>query len=449
MMDKIKKLADALPDLDILVDEHDVVRFNAGVRGETGKAMAVLRPCTSQQLCHAVSYLTDNAIAFMPQGGNTGLVGASIPDESGEQVVISLERLKETFILDIDNRSLQVSAGYRLSEVNEKLADHGLFLPIDLGADPQIGGMIATNTGGGRFLRYGDMRKQVLGLSIVTPSRQAKPVMLGSAVRKSNLGTDWKQLAIGSGSHYGIITEAIVNVEAIPRQQAAALVIPSDSEAVFHLLQKLERMAGPLLSAFEFMSQEAMKAAFAHSPSLRNPFSNNQVPNMALLVELTKPSDQASWESPIDEILQQMLMSIWDSGSASFDDALFGSVEDMWALRHALSEGVRTAGHLYAFDLGFRRQDVLTFHSFMKEELPATFPDIRICDFGHVGDGGLHFNLVAPRDKHSPAFERALRDWVVKQAVERFDASFSAEHGIGPKNIRYFALYGPKNPFEF
>jgi FAD/FMN-containing dehydrogenase len=119
----------------------------------------------------------------------------------------------------------------------------------------------------------------------------------------------------------------------------------------------------------------------------------------------------------------------------------------MWALRHALSEGVRTAGKLYAFDLGFRRPDVLAFRQAIQNELPDFAPGVTICDFGHVGDGGLHFNLVGSNETHSDQFEQVLRDWVVEQAVERFGASFSAEHGIGPKNIRYFEKYSPKRPF--
>lgn len=444
-MTRFVDLKSALPDMDVLEAPADTARFVAGVRGETGKALAVLRPRTTSQLLTAIQALKILDISYMPQGANTGLVGASIPDETGTQVVISFDRMKEVFDVDIENRSLRISAGFHLSEVNERLSEHGLHFPIDLGSDPQIGGMIATNTGGGRFLRYGDVRRHVLGLDIVTDVGEL--AQLGGPVRKANIGTDWKQLAIGSGADFGIITQAVLNLEPITRQQSAALVVPPNDAAIFPLLQALEQMAGPMLSAFEFMSQNAMNAAFDHVPSLRNPFAGGTVPQIALLIELTRPNQPVPWETDLDDVLQQMLMTMWENGDVAIEDALFGRPDDMWALRHALSEGVRTAGKLYAFDLGFRRPDVLAFRQAIQNELPDFAPGVTICDFGHVGDGGLHFNLVGSNETHSDQFEQVLRDWVVEQAVERFGASFSAEHGIGPKNIRYFEKYSPKRPF--
>ncbi|KEJ87877.1 FAD-binding oxidoreductase [Sulfitobacter donghicola] len=438
-------LKSALPEVDMLTEVADMARFVSGVRGETGKAAAVLRPESSKEMVQAVCALNALGIRYHTQGGNTGLVGASIPDATGEQVVISTERLKDVFEVDLENRSLRVSAGFHLSEVNERLEPHGLFFPIDLGSDPQIGGMIATNTGGGRFLRYGDMRQQVLGLALITSAGEA--VKLRGPVRKANTGTDWMQLAIGSASDFGIITEAVLNIEPIPRQQATALIVPKDEAAILPLLQALERLAGPMLSAFEFMSHAAMEAAFAHIPTLRNPFANGVLPQIALLVELSRPNEPAAWETDLDEVLQQILMAIWEGEDVAIEDALFGRADTMWAMRHGLSEGVRCTGKLYAFDLGFRRQDVLAFRAAMQVDLTQQFPDVQICDFGHVGDGGLHFNLVVDPARHSATFEEELRDWVVENAVDRFGASFSAEHGIGPKNQKYFDKYGQTQPF--
>jgi FAD/FMN-containing dehydrogenase len=125
-------------------------------------------------------------------------------------------------------------------------------------------------------------------------------------------------------------------------------------------------------------------------------------------------------------------------------DALVGRPEEMWALRHALSEGVRQSGKLIAFDLSFRRGDVMRFIAWMRTEMPQRFPGITICDFGHVGDGGVHFNLVLektdPRTA-DPGFEQSLRDWVFQVAVEDFAGSFSAEHAIGRRNQGMYARY--------
>jgi len=441
----LAELQTVLPEIEFLDDDCDIARFVAGVRGEVGKALTVIRPRSEHELLSIVQALNALEIPYIPQGANTGLVGASVPDASGTQAIVTLEKMKDVFEVDPENRSLRVSAGYRLSEVNQRLEALGLFFPIDLGSDPQIGGMVATNTGGGRYLRYGDVRRQVLGLSLLTKSTAI--VTLGGAVRKANIGTDWKQLGIGSGPDFGIITEVVLNLEPIARQQSTALVVPANEAAILPLLQALERMAGPTLSAFEFMSRRSIEAAFEHIPSLRNPFAGGEIPGMVLLIELTRSNDPVPWENSLDDVLEQMLTKIWHSDDVELHDALFGRASDVWALRHALSEGVRSAGKLYSFDLGFRRPDVLAFRHAMETELPRHFPDIAIFDFGHIGDGGLHFNLVGKHEMHSVEFEQTLRDWVVEQAVERFGASFSAEHGIGPKNLRYFEKYSGGYPF--
>jgi FAD/FMN-containing dehydrogenase len=404
-----------------------------GVRGETGRSPVILLPETTEQVAQCQRYLQTTGTPFVVQSGNTGLVGASVPDDTGAQAVLSLSRLRETFDLDPANRSLRVSAGFRLSEVNERLAEHGLFFPIDLGSDPMIGGMVATNTGGGRFIRYGDVRRNTLGLKVVS---QGDVLRLGSAVRKDNTGPDWKQLHIGGCGWFGTITEATLNLEPLVREQATALVVPSSDAAMLTLLLHLETRVGPLLSAFEFMSRAAMAHGFRHAASLKNPFPRGAIPENALLIELSRPTI-APWDTPLDEVLEAVLSEAWERPEAPIDDALFGRPDEIWSLRHALSEGVKSAGPLIAFDLGFTRDQVIAFRAEMTDKLAEDFAMVEICDFGHLGDGGLHFNLIKTDGPMDEFFEQELRDYVIEKAVEEFGGSFSAEHGIGPKNIRY------------
>ena len=431
-----------------ITDERDMVGYLQGVRGERGQSPIVLLPKSTQEVATCMRRCAQNNISFMPQAGNTGLVGASVPDESGKTAVLSLGKLRDVFELDLANRSLTVSAGLRLSEVNARLAEHGLFFPIDLGADPMIGGMVATNTGGVRFLRFGDVRQNVLGLTVVLNTLEADILKLGSPVRKNNTGPDWKQNYIGTSGWYGVITEAIVNVEPIVKEQATAILVPSSDEKMLDILQHLETRVGPVLSAFEFMSEPAMRYAFAHTPSLSNPFANGIIPTNAVLVELSRTTINAPWDTPLDDVLQAVLMEAWELESMPLTDALFGRPEEIWALRHALSEGVKYAGPLIAFDLGFTRDQVIAFRASMARALPTEFPQIEICDFGHLGDGGLHFNLIKTDGPLSPEFERRIRDWVITAAVEKFGASYSAEHGIGPKNTQYFKRYSDLNHLQ-
>jgi FAD/FMN-containing dehydrogenase len=421
-----------------LTSPEDMAAYLRGARGETGQSPVVLLPETTAQVVDCVRHCRDMDLRFVAQSGNTGLVGASIPDASGNTAVLSLSRLRDTFELDLANRSLRVSAGFRLSEVNARLAEHGLFFPIDLGSDPMIGGMVATNTGGGRFLRYGDVRRNTLGVTVVGPSGEV--LKLGSPVRKNNTGPDWKQLHIGTSGWFGTITEAILNLEPMVRAQATALVVPASNDAMLSLLQHLEHRVGPLLSAFEFMSGAAMAHGLAHVPHLKNPFARGVLPETALLIELSRPS-AAPWDTALEDVLEAVLSEAWGLPEAPVADALFGRPEEIWALRHALSEGVKAAGPLIAFDLGFTRDKVIGFRAEATARLATDYPMMQVCDFGHLGDGGLHFNLVKTDGPPDAEFEANLRSYVVDLAVSDFAGSFSAEHGLGPKNMRFYRKY--------
>lgn len=429
-----------------LTDPKDMASYLHGVRGEHGRSPVVLCPTTTQQVADCVTACYANGVSFVSQSGNTGLVGASVPDDSGDVAILSLEKVKQKWDLDIANRSVTVGAGMRLSDLNGRLAEHDLFFPIDLGSDPMIGGMVATNTGGGRFLRYGDVRRNVLGLTVVLNAPNADILNLGSPVRKNNIGPDWKQNFIGTFGWYGVVTEITLNLEPVVKEQATAIVVPRDDAAMLEVLKYLETRLGPVLSAFEFMSKAAMSHTFAHVLSLSNPFAQGVIPDTALLVELSRLTCGAPWDTPLDEVLEAVLAEAWGLPTAPIADALFGRPEEIWALRHALSEGVKSAGPLIAFDLGFTRDQVIAFRTVMAEALPQRFPHIEICDFGHLGDGGLHFNLVKTNGPLGTDFERAIRDWVIAHAVESFGGSFSAEHGIGPKNQRYFERYACLSP---
>jgi FAD/FMN-containing dehydrogenase len=179
-------------------------------------------------------------------------------------------------------------------------------------------------------------------------------------------------------------------------------------------------------------------------PSLKNAFQGGNIPDYVILAELSRSWQPRDGEKSLDSVLEEVLAEIWETDDAPLADAFVGPAEEMWALRHALSEGVKHAGKLIAFDLSFRRGDIMAFCDRMKTDMPTTFPDVTICDFGHIGDGGVHFNLVVPKDSEAARdadFERRLRDWVFAVAVSDFNGSFSAEHAIGRKNQAYYDLY--------
>ena len=427
----------------LLSDPVDLRPYETAARYGVGKAAAVIRPADTAEVSAVLRYCVSHRLAFTPQSGNTGLVLGSTPDASGRQIVLSLERLRATPRIDVADRTAQVAAGVRLSALNAALEPHDLFLPIDVSSDPMIGGMVATNTGGARFLRYGDMRRQVLGLEVVLPDESGTVLQLSSGLRKDNAHLDLRQLFIGSCGAFGVITAATLELQPRPRQTAAALLVPRDEDAVLELLGAFEAQAGEFLSAFEGMSEAAMRHALAHVPALRDPFPEG-LPPYAVLVELSSAAARRSGDGTLDNVLEAVVTQLAERQSAPLTDVRFGAPERFWALRHSLSEGLRATGPVVGFDLSFRRSDVMAFRRIAIAQLADRFPEYEVCDFGHVADGGVHFNLVR-RNKSTPEPGRiqALSDCVLDMAVRDFGASFSGEHGIGRANQHAYDQYIP------
>lgn len=425
-------LLDALPETD---------RYAHGYRYGSGRALAVARPTTVANLRALVRYCYAHDVRIIAQGANTGLVGASTPDESGAELVVSLDRLRGIEAVDVHNHTALVLAGTRLSELNSGIAAHELFYPIDLGSDPSLGGMVATNTGGSRLLRYGDVRRNLLGLEVVLADADA--TLLGDlqGLRKDNSGVDLKQLFVGTSGSFGIISRVQVELQRVPRQAAAALVIPAAHAAIPELLALLETEAGEFLGAFEGMSANAMQAALAHNPQLRNPFSAGEIPPYAVLVEFV--STLAHEQFDLSELLTLLLVRAMEAREPLVMDAYYGRGEHFWALRHSISDGLRAAGGVIGFDISVPRSRLPDCRADLVAALTERYPQLRICDFGHCGDGGDHFNLVWPTaaGRCDAAVIEAVRELIYDRVVRKYGGSFSAEHGVGPHNIQYYRRY--------
>jgi FAD/FMN-containing dehydrogenase len=431
----------------VLVSKGELASYQASARDDGGAALFVARPTTTEEVSQVLSYCNRNAVHIIPQSGNTGLVSGSTPDVSGTQAVLSLDRLNRRFDLDRHNRSLHVDAGFHLSEINGRLESEGLFFPIDVGSDPCIGGMMSTNTGGSRFLRYGDVRRNTLGLRVALADPDGTILDLRGGLRKNNSGVDWKQLFIGTSGAFGVITECVINLERSPRQMATAYLVPTSGAHIMTLLSAIEETFGNDVSAFEGISGNAFRRTLEHVPTMRSPFGGGRVPDYVILLEVSRPSSRREDEAGLEAVLEAALTALWERPDRPLADAFTGRPEEMWALRHALPEGVRGAGSLFSFDLSFRRGEVMGFLDFMREELPRRFPRIEICDFGHVGDGGVHFNLVIARDDRrltDKAFVDGLREWIIGTTMQDFAGSFSAEHAIGRKNQALYDRFTPQ-----
>lgn len=395
-------------------------RYLAGSRYGAGESPAVCKPTTPAEVATLLKLAGEHGVGLVTQGAHTGLVRAATP---AGQVLLSTERLRSVFELDPLDRLLRVSTGFRLSEVNQRLAEHGLQFPIDLSADPSIGGMLAHNTGGTRMLRYGDARANTLAVEVVLASGEV--LKLGRGLAKDNAQLALQHLFIGSSGAFGVITEACLKLHPLPKQAAVALVAPASLDAVWPLYQRFMASFGGLVSAFEGVSSSALEAAI-HVCGGASPFADG-LPPYALLVELSSDFDGVDLRA----LLHAELEAGFERGEIV--DAALDRDSELWALRHAVSEGLREQGAVIGFDISLPRRAVWAFREQATAWLAAEFPPAKVCDFGHLGDGGQHFNLVWPKGEAalSPADNQRLRDGIYA-LVDQHGGSFSAEHGLGP-----------------
>lgn len=426
----------------VLADRADLAGYDCDGRGHVGQAAALVRPKSVDEVTAILALAARDGVRVVPQGARTGLVAGGVAGDCGTMLVLSLERLVEPLEIDPVNRTARVGAGVSLSRLNAAAADHDLLFPIDLGADPSIGGMVAANTGGARFLRYGDVRRNTLAVELVTSAPRPIVLQLGRDCWKQNDGVDLKQLAIGSGGSLGVVTAATLALQPRPTHMVTALLALGDVGGISALLNAFERAWGTLLTAFEGISAAAFDAAIAHVPRLRRPFADDHA--YYVLVEIAGGAGIDAGQ--LADMLIAGVAPFMDGAAPLVTDAALDRRGDLWALRHAVPEGLRAAGTVIGCDVALRRGDVAAFRTMMIAELARDHPQLAVCDFGHVGDGGLHFNLVWPAaaGPMPPGLADALRLRVASVVVEHFGGSFSAEHGIGPRNIAaYHALTAP------
>jgi FAD/FMN-containing dehydrogenase len=440
-------LADLLGPDAVVTEPHELARYEQGWRYGGGRALAAVRPATTEEVARVLSLASERGLHVVAQGANSGLVGASTPDASGTMLVLSLERLSRELVVDPVDRTAVAGGGVLLSQLDAATAAHGLMFAIDLGADPTVGGMIATNAAGTRILRYGDVRQNLLGLEIVTADGAVLDLM--TALRKNNTGLDVKQLFVGTSGVFGVVTRAVLRLVPRPAQRATALVGAADGATVLHLLSHLESRLADVLSAFEVMSAAALAPVFRYQPRLRNPFGAT-LPPQTVLVELA--TTLLPERLALDDLLEATLGEFLETeGGAGVTDVFPGKPADLWDVRHHVSESHRHEGEVLGFDISVPRVQMGAFVEAAREAVTRSHPFIQVCDFGHWGDGGVHLNLVwSKEDAPGGAAEikKELQPVVYDLAVDRFRGSYSAEHGVGPHNQPFYDRYTPERVRE-
>ncbi len=394
-----------------------------------GRALAVVRPANTAEVSAVVKLCARHGAGLVPQGGNTGLVGGSVPDASGTQVLLSLSRMNRVRGLDAANLTLTVEAGCVLQAVQATAAAQGFLFPLSLAAEGSctIGGNLATNAGGTQVLRYGNARELCLGLEVVTAQGEVWEGLTG--LRKDNTGYDLRDLFIGSEGTLGVITAATLKLYPQPAARMTALAALPSLEAAVSLLQLAQARLGSGLTGFEVMNRFSLSLVRKHFPQLRQP-----LPEAAWTV-LLEQSDTES-EAHARSVFEGLLETAMERGLIT-DAAVAESIAQsraMWHLRESIPLAQPEEGPNIKHDISLPVSRIPAFVASTDAALQAAFAGTRSVNFGHLGDGNLHYNLQAPLGMDGAAFlgehEHAVNT-LVYDAVSACGGSFSAEHGVG------------------
>lgn len=401
-----------------LVDERRLYR---------GRAAAVLRPDSTRALADAVAWCHAHHVAMVPQGGNTGYCGGATPDESGDQVVISLERLARVRRVDADAFALTVEAGATLASVQAAAREAGLLFPLSMGSEgsAQIGGALSTNAGGLAVLRYGTARDLVLGLEVVLPDGRVWDGL--RALRKDNTGYDLKHCFIGAEGTLGIISAAVLKLFPAQAQRETAWLAVDDLGAACRVLAALRHRIGDGMTSFEYISGESLALVLAHVPDTSAPLESPA----HVLVELAAGAGDG-----LREHLERALLALCDEGLVR--DVVIAQNETQrracWRLRETIPAAEKLLGGSIKHDVSVQIDRLPELERAARGAVLARAPTARLSVYGHVGDGNLHFNVLAPADADPAPFKAAHAEAVstlVHAAASRLDGSFSAEHGVG------------------
>ena len=397
-------------------------------RQYSAAAECVVRPGATEELARVVALCARHGVAIVPQGGNTGLVGGSVPTGTRREIVLSLGRMNRIRELDPLNDTMTVEAGCVLAAVQRAAQDAGRFFPLSLAAEGscQIGGNLSTNAGGVNVLRYGNAREQVLGLEVVLPDGRVWDGL--RALRKDNTGYDLKHLFLGAEGTLGVITAAVLRLYPLPSARATAwIAVDSPREAV-ELLAGLRGRVGDRVSAFELVSRTCLEAVLAHAPGTRDPLP--QPHPWYVLTDITDSGPTEALRTLVESALQEKEAVLAQSEEQS---------RQLWRIRESIPEAqFSNVKH----DISVAVSRTPEFIERAGRALQSAFPGAQPYVFGHVGDGNLHYNI----GPDTLLAQRETVSRVVYEIVDALGGSISAEHGLG--QLKREAIREHKQPIE-
>lgn len=432
----IQKFASIVGSHHALTDHDCIAPYLVEQRGlYHGKTPLVLRPDTVEQICAIMRLASETRTPVVPQGGNTGLVGAQQPDETGNSLILSLARLNRIRHIDVQGNLALVEAGVILQTLREEADAAGRLFPLSLGAEGscQIGGNLSSNAGGTAVLAYGNTRELCLGLEVVLPDGRLLDDL--RFVKKDNSGYDLKDLFIGAEGTLGVITAAVMKLFPKPKSKAVAFVGVKTPFDALKLLNLAEEYAGSTLTGFELMAKTSMEMALAYAGAINSPLSGSSnwpgSSNWYVLIDLSSSHSAVKAHSVLETVLEKAMQD------AIIEDAVIAQNQTQehlfWRLREDMSPAQKKHGGSIKHDISVPVASIPDFIAEAGGIIEQMIPGARIACFGHMGDGNLHYNISQPVGADTQAF---LNRWGevnhrIHALVMRYQGAFSAEHGIG------------------
>jgi FAD/FMN-containing dehydrogenase len=419
----------------------DLSAYERDWRGRMqGKAMCVVKPESTDEVAQVVKACAAADAAIVPQGGNTSLVVGAVPDTSGTQVVLSLQRMNRIRSLDKANLTLTAEAGCILQHVQQAATQAGLLFPLSLASEGTctIGGNLGSNAGGTQVLRYGNARDLCLGLEVVTPQGDVWHGLSG--LRKDNTGYDLRNIFIGSEGTLGVITAATLKLYPQAAAELTSWAAVPSMKAAVQLLGLAQQHLGAGLTGFEVMGQFALQLVNTHFPTLNVPLW--QTAPYCVLLSHSDTENEAHGNAQLERLLETAL----HQGCAS--DAVVASSlaqgRQLWQVRESISSAQAAEGLNIKHDISLPVSAIPDFVAHTDALLAREIDGVRLVNFGHLGDGNLHYNVQCPVGGNAADFlavQEPRIKTLVFEAVMRFGGSISAEHGVGSLKADTLHLY--------
>ncbi len=400
-----------------------------------GRTLGLASPANTQEVADFVKLCALYSVPIVPQGGNSGMCGGATPDESGTAVLLSLRRMDAIRALDVEARKLTCDAGVVLQTLHETVDAKGLRFPLTLGGkgSATIGGLISTNAGGGQVLRHGVMRAQVLGLEAVLADGSVFSAL--TPLKKDNRGFDLKQMLIGSEGTLGIITGATLRLLPGIADRVVIWAGVSSLAAARKLLLHCEEVIGEALEGFEVMPKRCLEAVLDYLPAARPPLQGEHA--WHALIEVV--ADRAGADRLRDRC-EAMVMSAFDKDLLE-DAALSANesqAEAFWLLRESAAPAERAKGAAVQHDISVAVDKMPEFVEAAVSRIEGAWPGVEAIAFGHLGDGNVHFHVLAPLGVDDKAWHAGDGKAISRQVydlVTAWEGSISAEHGIGQLKV--------------